>query len=254
MNVIRALRGAMQRAVKSKIFFTAVMLVVILRLLDILPLILQSAIWIDGELKFAYSTQGFINLYGSSIFGMIILIVPVLPYSCTFCNDYSSNYLIYYLLNIGKTKYSTVTVITCAISSFLSVVVGDILAAAILSPFTMWGPVNQSFESTLIWIILRITLYGLQGAFYGVITMLLSIFTSNEFVIYTSPILLYYFISFLGSEVLKLSTKIVPTYIFKDFIFGEGSEEISLLYSLLYLIAVIFVTVRCMEKKIERCF
>ena len=225
------------------------------RLLDWLPVIVKGSEFVNGKFKLYYCMSELYELIGITMFGLIMLVVPVLAYSSAFCDDYSSNYLTYVLTKTSKTQYCTNTVIACAISAFLCVFVGELMVSIGISCVTsFYNPLYDTLEHALLMGITRIILLGLEGAFYSVVTMMLSVFTRNKFVIYTTPLILYFFFMYFGSNILNISTKINPAYVFRNYILGEGNEIGSILYSLVYLIVMMFIAVRVMEKKIERCY
>ncbi len=256
MGFIRTFRTIMGRAIKSKTFLLAFLMVFIFRLLDIGAEIVRCIEKVDGHFSFRfYDGVVVFELYGITMMGLIMLVIPVMVYSSAFCDDLSSNYLTYILMKSGKTAYSMATVLSCAIGSFLCVFLGELSVTLLLNqfrPFYEGG--SKGFEHALIFASARIILYGLEGAFYGVTTMLLSIFTKSKFVIYTSPLLLLFFFMYFGSNILNISTRINPAHVFKFFIFGEGEPVKSVIYAFIYLIVVIFIAIRGMEKKIERCY
>ncbi len=255
MNVFRMFYIICKRAVKSRMFLIATAMYTICRLLDWLPEIINCSFIIDGKYTIMNNTVDMYELIGITMFGVIMLVVPVLTYSSAFCDDYSSNYLSYILVKTSKSGYCTATVMACAVSSFLCVVLGELIVSLGVSCFAQFYSVSQdTFNHALMVVSMRIILLGLQGAFYAVVTMLLSVFTNNKFIIYTTPIVLFFFFMYFGSNILKISTKINPAHIFKFFIFGEGDEIISVVYALVYLIVVMFIVIRAMEKKIERCY
>ncbi len=256
MRLIRTFGTIIGRAIKSKFFLMAFFMVFAFRLLDIFGAFADFITKVDGKyVVLAHNIMDIFEIFGVTMLGMIMLVIPVITYSGAFCDDLSSNYLTYVLMKSGKPGYCVATVTACAISSFLCVFLGELAVIILLGQFMpFYDERYASFPYAFTIVFTRLLLFGLQGAFYGVVTMLMSVFAKSKFVIYTSPLLLYFFFAYLGSNILKISTKINPALVFNYYALGAGKEVESVIYALVYLIFVMFIVVKVMEKKIERCY
>ncbi len=255
MNLCRAFTTILGRATKSKAFISSVIMIIVFRIMGFLPEMLTRMNIYQGHIYIGGDTLLWYDILGISFFALIIMIVPVIPYSSSFCDDYKSNYLTQLLMNMGKGKYCTITVLSCAISSFLCVFIGDaILVIGLSCIMPLYDINNYTTMQAVVLMLLKLIMLGLQGAFHGVVTMILSVFTLNKFIIYTSPIILYFFFMCIGENLLHIPQEINPSFIYKGFIFGEGAEIKSVLYALIYFLFVMFVAIRVLDKKIERCY
>lgn len=255
MNVLRMQGVFICRVIKSKAFWVAVCMIFTFRLLGLLPMLLEWGQQPDGSFSLSGNTQHWYTLVGASFFYLMIMVVPVLPYSNSFCNDYTSNVLICIIMNIGRSMYSKLTVTTCAISSFLCVFFGDLVLAIGLSCFIPIYDVDKhTFWQGVSLLLLKMCLLALQGAFFGIVALILSTFTLNKFIIYTSPLILYFFFMFLGENVLHIPMKANPSFIYNGYVFGTGNEWQSVLYAFIYLLFVMYFASKILDGKIERCY
>lgn len=253
--MLRTFSTLIDRGLKTKYFLLAVVLVVLFRFLDFFPVLVNYYSIVDGKLDLGYSTMELYGLTGYTMFGLIMLVVSVIPFSGKFCDDLESNLTTYMLMKTGKSAYCNCMVVVCAISSFLCVFIGELIVVFVLSGLTpMYNIKYYTMSGAVQWILLRIILLGLQGAFYGLITMLMSIFTKNKYIVFTSPVLLYFFFALFCTNIFKIPTKLNPAYIFRNFIFKDGKEIESVILACIYLIILMVITSRVMNKKIERCY
>ncbi|MBP3338638.1 MAG: hypothetical protein J6L69_04480 [Lachnospiraceae bacterium] len=252
----------MRTILTSKRFWITMMLVALFRFLDLLPLIVSYSYVENGKWQNIYDVVGLHQCIGISMFALIIRMVPVLTYSSEFCDNYKSNYLTYALMRKGKTYYCVTTAIKCALSTFLCVLIGEVIVVLGLmtildfnhnTTVNVQGVVMNDGQA-IFDISSRIYLLSLRGAFYGVVTMLLSIFTLNKFVIYSIPIILHFFFMYFGVDYLKIDTMYNPAMVFDFFALGYEKPIQSLIYSTVYLIVTVFILERLMEKRIERCY
>ncbi len=255
MDICRGLMTIVGRAIKSRTFIVSVFLIFMFRLLGLLPMLICWGINPDGSFKLSGNVLNWYEVSVSSFFILIIMVVPVLPYCSAFCDDYKTNYLTYVLNRMGKSMYSAGTIIACSVSSFLCVFLGDILLVMVLGCFIPLYDVERYMTMQAITLLfMKLFLLGLQGAFHSIVAMTLSVFTLNKFIIYTSPLVLFFFFMFFGESVLHINAKINPSYIYDHYIFGEGREVESVIYALVYLLITMFIAKRLLDKKIERCY
>lgn len=245
----------MKRAIMTNRFIFTVVMIAIFRILDLLPVMIRFALVENGRIDFGYDVVGIYELVGISMFALIIQMLPVIPFSGQFCDDQKQNYLLYALMRKGKTHYCVMMVISCAVSSFLCVFAGELIAIGLLSIVMVFnhGDVLSNVDAVSR-MLCSMILLGLRGGFYGVITMLLSVFTLNKFVVYSVPVILHFFFMYFGIDYLKIPDKFNPTLVFNYYILGSDKVVESLIYAFVYLAVVIFIVERAMEKRIERCY
>ena len=253
--MVRTFSALLDRGIKTKYFLLAVALVALFRILDFLPIVINYYAEINGEFYIGYSTMELYELIGYTMFGLIMLVVPVIPYSGAYCDDINSNLSTYLMVKSGKNAYCVSSVLVCAVSSFLCVFIGEMIVVVGFSCLTPYFNIKYyTMSEAAGWLLLRIVLLSLQGSFYGTVTMLMSVFTSNKYIIFTTPVLLYFFFMLFGIHVLNISTKINPALVFRNFVFHDGKEVESVILAVVYLFFLIFITSRVMYKKIERCY
>ncbi len=246
------------RAFKSKRFVITFCLLAIFRILDLLPASLPYMSIENGKVVAVFDIVSMYSLTGISMFDLIILMVPVLTYSSAFCDDYESNSLTYMIMRYDRSRYCTNTVIACALSSFVACIVGEVIAIGAFALFIPFYEFHQyaglTYMEAILSVVFQVLLLSLRGAFYGVITMLLSVFTGNKFVIYSIPTILYFFFMYFVADYLKFADWFNPAFLFRVYIFGPGTEVKSLIYVGIYIMVIMYITSKLMCKRIERCY
>lgn len=196
MSICRSFHGAR--------FSVAVFLTALLLILDLLPAFLSSLRFVDGVLYNVYDLLGLYEIRGMTMFLGFSFITVVLPYGGVFCDDAQDGFLIPYVNRSSAGAYAAGTAAACGISSFLCASLGEVLCLgfyALFLPLTgeNFQPGNFAYSLVqsghyLSFLATKTILFGLRGAFFGLVVLFVSTMVRNRYVIYAVPFILYYFL------------------------------------------------------------
>ncbi|MEG1882742.1 MAG: hypothetical protein RR224_03360 [Clostridia bacterium] len=111
-----------------------------------------------------------------------------------YSDDVKSGYLKQFLPRTTVSRYILGKELACAISGFLTLTIGilagHILVSLFVLPMETFG--ETAVESQLGELVGKIIIFGLSGALWAMLGMLLSTVTMNAYMAYAAPFILYY--------------------------------------------------------------
>ena len=117
----------------------------------------------------------------------------------------------------------------------------------------------QTLQQGRYWlfILYRLLLGGLQGAFFAIISFIASAFVRNKFLIYAMPSIVYYFFLYIFTDLYDLSKwngfRILSVAnVYFTFQFGLDKELESLCFTMLYTVVLAIVGWFVFDRKIRR--
>ncbi len=262
MKLIRLIWVNLKRAVFSKRFVFAVLLVVLFEYLDVFSYLRENIENIKMGYSPMYTIVDLMQLSGTTMFWGLSFSVSLLPYSGIFVEDDKNNFLTYVTLKTNSVLYSIATVTVCAVSAFLCVVFGKIIFFIIISSVSdlcnqrTLEAYAEAYESLskgnyLLYIAGNIVLCGARGAFFALLAMLVSTIVKNRMVIYATPVLFYFFMIKVGYYNLHLPRYLDVGIIYIFYIFGNTHEIFSILYAIMFAMCFGAVTACVLNKKIK---
>lgn len=247
MNFVKLLAADLKKQIWSRTFLMCVLGVALLEVLDTLPNCLQSSYRDgDGLLRFGTTVINLLETGGLTMFQLMVLSVCTLSAACCYCIDTESGILHEILVRSSCRTYTAAAMISCALTAFLCMVLGDAVMTAFYSGLL---PVHREEAEAYqySWPLLKDGHYagyiavvilqrGLRGAFFALAAFMLSGFVKNKFVIVSVPVLIFYFLQrfgygYLGAAFDRVNVQMV--YYF----FLLKTETLSVLYALGYTIA-----------------
>ncbi len=224
-----------KRALLSRRFLVAVLLIAFLRILDLFP-----AAW-SGS----YTVVSLYSLAGTTMMNLVAFPISILPYSACFCEDRQSNYLLLIRSRISTGSYCLHTVLVCALSSFLCVMLGESLSLLFFGTFldladsfdfSNTNLVSLANGHSLLYLMEFVCLRSLRGAFFALTSLAASAYTKNKFVIYSLPLLLYFFFMNAGYGLGLPDSVNITMYNFP--LFGPSKELLSMAYTFMFTIFI----------------
>lgn len=258
-NLIRLIKVDCKKSIFARTFLFCVLGVGILDILDILP----HFLWCfyrdeSGMLRVDYTVMDAVRTSGYTMFNMAALSICVLSASSGYCVDIESNMTNEILLRSSYKKYAAASVISCAVTAFLCMILGEIILVVFYRQF---GPVaveGYTADYPLLqkghyWLYIMAVLVqrGLRGAFFAMASFMISAFVKNKFVAASIPILMFYFLQHFGYGNFDVSFDIFNVHVVYYF-FRLKTEGWSLLYALSYTIVAGLVFGIIFYKKIKR--
>lgn len=168
-----------------------------------------SVLSISGEPNFTESAVSYLYMvYGIYPFWMLFLIFGAVPGAPSFCADWENRFFRSFMQRSGKRIYAVSKVITCFVSAFLLIFLAQWLFILFLrmNSVSMFHEQNASnlggaFAAFMnerdIWkyFLARIIILSSGGGFFAVFALWFSTKITNIFVVYFSPLILYYVIN-----------------------------------------------------------
>ncbi len=262
MKLIRLIWVNLKRAVFSKRFVFAVLLVVLFEYLDIFSYLRENIESIRLGYSSRYTIVDLMQLTGNTMFWGLAFSVSLLPYSGAFVDDEKNNFLTYVTVKTNSVLYSVSTVVTCVISAFLCVVIGKIVFFSLISPVSgvcsldaleAYGSVYESLSNGdyVLYILGNVIICGARGAFFALLAMMVSTVIKNRMVIYATPVLFYFFLVKVGYYNLHLPRYFDIGIIYISYIFGDKYEIFSVLYAIMFTLCVSVLTIFALNKKVK---
>jgi len=263
LKILRMLRSNMRRAIINKRFIIAVLLIAIFEYMDVFHLIYSN--YADGSSSdmAGYTLVELLLSTGVTMFWGMSITVCLMPYSCAYIEDEENNSVTYMSVRSSKVLYSVSTVLTCGLSAFLCVVLGKVLffiissfSCDVCNPYTleMYGDFITSLSEGNYWgfIAGNVILCGLRGSFFALVGMLTSCYVKNKMVIYSTPILLFYFFTKFGYFNLHLPEYLDIVAIYMTYVFGNKHELFSILYAFAFTLCVGVITAYSVNREVRR--
>ena len=156
---------------------------------------------IDIGLSSYYHGQLLFKALSSDIVLMVVPILCTLPYTVAFLEEYSSGFIMPYLIKCDKRAYIKGKVLGAGISGGLSLATGVLLsyfiAYLVYSPLevadpTAISPLNVLVRKTLV--------YFLCGSLWASLGSLLANVTLSKYMAYAAPFVIYYVLVFLSER------------------------------------------------------
>ena len=237
----------LKRAIANRKFALLVIMVAVLECMDALPQLLIGAEIKGGRIiLYQNVTDMIMNNGASTLYHLLSCTVGVMVFAGS---------------------YSAVKVFTCVVSAFLCIVIGKLLYVCILSLMLPLSAENndiyqgswQTLQQGRHWlfILYRLLLGGLQGAFFAIISFIASAFVRNKFLIYAMPSIVYYFFLYIFTDLYDLSKwngfRILSVAnVYFTFQFGLDKELESLCFTMLYTVVLAIAGWFVFDRKIRR--
>lgn len=238
----------LKRAIWKRSFVFAVIGIAVLELLDSFPDMVYGWVMTGGNLR---ESENVVHLFmisgGNTLYNLLTITVSIIPFVSCFCEDKENKMLTGIVTRSSAGKYAASTMFTCGVSSFLCMLAGELIYLAIV---LILYPVADSYGYTDTWaslveghyyyyFMLRILQRGLRGAFFGMISLMISSFVSNRYVILSSPAIMYYVLLYITTDVsAHFNNQILNTFRISaeyfTFQFGLDREGFSLFYTFVF--------------------
>lgn len=191
---------------------------------------------------------------------LFLCVLPVLPYGSAVSDDLNGQSLALWTVRGGLRRYALSKLLVCAAAGFLLYCVGSLLVMGLLrliyplaqpgnSGGTSYGDLLDSGRTAL-YTVVTLLHYGLTGALYAGMGMLVSVFVPNRYAVCASPVVLYFFLNrTVGSVVPALGQ--LPTWL-TDGIFEAGSWGATLGVKALAVLLLLCLMEEAMLWKLRR--
>lgn len=233
----------------------------ILEILDIIPHFLWCVYRDEnGALKVQYYVLDALMTSGYTMFHLLSLSICVLAASCGYCLDMESGIINEVLQRSSYRKYTIASMLSCAVSAFLCTVFGEIIMIIF---YRCFGPVHGMeglYENSYpllqsghyyLYIVAVLVQRGLKGAFFAMVSFMLSGFVKNKFVIISVPVLVFYLLQRFGYGNFDPSFDIFNVHaVYSFFLFKTEGQ--SLLYVLSYTITAGIILGIIFYKRLRR--
>ncbi len=256
--------ACLKRAIFSKRFIVATLLVAVFEILNIFPLFYDGIIQGEDGIRNSYNLVELIRFSGVTMFLGFAFSVSILPYSGAFCDDKETSVLQSIVSRSSSSKYTFATTVACGISSFLCVFIGEILYLCFYGLFVDVCSQNtlenlSSFPSIknghyYLFIAGIVILRSFRGAFFALMSLLVSSFVTNRLVILSIPHILYFFFITFAYKILHLPYYLNVFAVYFNHLFGDDKELESIMYTAGFTIAIGIVTGCILGRRVRRCW
>ena len=250
----------LKRAIKSRWFLLAVVLTAVLFIMDLMPVFIGGIVKIDGETYYSYNIVSLMRLSGLTMMMGFSLVSTALPYSGAFSDDYETGTLISFMSRSTGMGYVAGTVTACGISAFLCTFIAQCICIGfykIFIPISDGISISESgllMEGHFILFLLCLIILGsLRAAFFAIVALGLSTVVKNKYVIYSVPLILYFFLMKLGYGVFNVPGHLNVLGIYFNFVLGDDREILSLLYTLAFTLITGVIAGAVLLRKVRRC-
>lgn len=250
----------LKRAIKNKWFLVSVVLATVLFIMDLMPFFLDSITEIEGETYYRYDIVSLMKLSGLTMMLGFSLVASSLPYSGAFCDDYETGTLISFMSRSTGMGYAVGTVTACGISSFLCTFIAQLICIGFYKIFIpIWDGMPESESGLLLdgqFILFLFCLAvrsSLRAAFFAIVALALSTVVKNKYVVYSVPLILYFFLMKLGYGVFNVPGYLNVLGVYFHYVFGDEHEILSLLYTLVFTITSGVIAGAVLLRKVRRC-
>ena len=259
------LNSNLKRAILSKRFVIAVILLALFEYMDVFRMIYENMRYQLYDSGGGYTLVDLLLSTGNTMFWGMSITVALLPYSCSFVEDENNNSITYMSIRSDKCLYSIATVMACGISAFICTIMGKSLFLAVSSmtcepcnqyTLEVYGNYITSLSNGDYWgfIIGNVILSGLKGSFFALIGLLISSFVKNKMVIFATPVLTYFFFIKFGYYNLHLPKYFDIIAIYMTYVFEEKYEILSIVYAFAFTVCVGILTIYMINKKLRRSY
>lgn len=238
----------------------SVMLTAVLFIMDLMPVFIGGITEIEGETYFAYDLVSLMKLSGSTMMLGFSLISSSLPYSGAFGDDYETGTLISFMSRSTGMGYAVGTVMACGISSFLCTFIAQFICIGFYKIFIpIWDGTSMSESGLLmegkfiIFLFCLVIRSSLRAAFFAIVALALSTVVKNKYVVYSIPLILYFFLMKLGYGVFNVPGYFNVLGVYFYFVFGDDHEILSLMYTLVFTVMSGVTAGVVMLRKVRRC-
>lgn len=235
-----------------------------------LSIILMFWVWYFNCQRFEQPQDVlFLFLYtkGLSITTLLGIEVAAFVFSGTYCEDYENNELRYILLRISLKKYVFLKIIVCFFAGFFVYVAGSLLFIYVQSinlPIVAASSVAvQNFktlscfgyllpDSPVMFMGLQVIMDGICCAMLGTLTMALSVYLPNAYIVLALPLVIYYFLYYFLGYILKVPEMFDLELTFRSCITYTDSRCLFLLYALFVTAIYLLFSMFLMYQRIRR--
>lgn len=251
-----------KRAIFNRWFLVSVVLTAVLFIMDLMPVFISGITELEGEVYYSYSLVSLMQLSGSTMMLGFSLVSSSLPYSGAFCDDYETGTLISFMSRSSGMGYAVGTVTACGISSFLCTFIAQYIC---LGVYKIFIPISSGVESSgiesgllseemfALFIFCVVIRGSLRAAFFAIAALALSTVMKNKYVVYSVPLILYFFLMKLGYGVFNLPGHLNVLGVYFSFSFGDKHEILSLLYAAAFTILSEVIVGAVLLRKVRRC-
>lgn len=251
---ISILRVDLRRAILSQNFMISMLFI-------ILVMLISCSGFISDQSDVLYLLVN--ALTGSGSFMFILCIAPIFPYGISFVSDMEDKAFSFWIIRTGVKKYGISKFITSVIAGFLTVGAGIYFFSLIMSIFfPLFTDIPSGDTYTMLlkdnkpWIYILATAihYSLSGALFAGLAMAVSAFIPNKFSVIITPIVIY-FLTLRVTAQFSLPAFLKPNILVQGVYYCD-SIIAAFLYKLIpvliILVFLLYVTVRQIEKRIEK--
>lgn len=251
-----------KRAIWNRWFLVSVVLTAVLIIMDLMPSFVSGITEFEGETYYSYSLVSLMQLSGLTMMLGFSLVSSSLPYSGAFCDDYETGTLISFMSRSTGMGYSVGTVAACGISSFLCTFIAQLIC---LGAYKIFIPISSGDDAAgiqtgllaegrfILYILCLMILSSLRAAFFAIVALALSTIVKNKYVVYSVPLILYFFLMKLGYGVLNVPGQLNVLGVYFGFTFGNDHEILSLLYTAVFTVLSGVIAGAVLLRKVRRC-
>lgn len=250
----------LKRAIKNRWFIVSVVLTAVLFIMDLMPVFLDGITKIEGKLYYTYDLVSLMKLSGLTMLLGFSLVASSLPYSGAFSDDYETGTLISFMSRSTGMGYAVGTVTACGVSSFLCTFIAQCICIGVYKIFIPISDGTLVSESGLLmdgqfilFLFCLVIRSSLRAAFFAIVSLGLSTVVKNKYVVYSVPLILYFFLMKLGYGVFNVPGYLNVLGVYFNFVFGDEHEILSLLYTFVFTVMSGVIAGAVMLRKVRRC-
>ncbi len=206
-------------------------------------------------------TYIFSIMLGLGAFKNMILLAAALPGVGNFCSDWNHQFIRPVCVRCGVRKYSGSKIVSCAVSTFLTVFLGMLLFVLLLLALglpllgrsgqgvaTMYGSL-LSGGYPMLYFIDHSVLLSAAAVFWGTVGLYVSSWIPNHFVAIASPFISYYLLGEFGEYLPSFMNFRMLAYGYN--VIGQGIG-ITMLYTVCFFGVLTFVAGKLFQKNVQR--
>lgn len=252
MKITKVIGIFAKRIIISKRFFMATILLTVLLILDLLPTFVSGISEHEGKIYFSYDVLSLFMLHGFTFLMGFSLIAAVIPGGGIYCDDNNSRFIVPILQRINSLEYAVGVVAATFVGTFAGTFISYCLCLLFYRFFLPLSNGQNGLgtyslvaeEKNLMFVGALITVYALRGVFFALITLVLSTFIKNKYIVFSTPFLLFYFLMIFGYGILKMPTYLNVRGIYFGFVHGMEHEIRSVAYAF-FVTVIVAVLATC---------
>ena len=197
--MLKVLKVDIKRVLLSKEIYLSIFGICMINLLNI-----WDELRLIGDLKNTSVFYFFIYRHGLGAFSILDNVVIVLPYALSHAEEFSTGYIKSVYLRIGSVKYTLSKIIVTSIMTFVTVFVGYTFLIMLLNCVMPLFPEAQNIQTyygqtslfllaekqTPLFFICELIQESTASAFLSVITVVVSLYIKNKYVLLCVPVVI----------------------------------------------------------------